>query len=237
MDTIDFEYSFSDLDITLQDIKDFSPEGGSGIDDFADIINELIQEGNTFVKASGGYTVLDVDVEADKELLQLSNENISEGFTVGKIVAGQLSRSEKAVVFACTAGKGIRERYDYYTRQQDFLNAYLVDLLGTISVEKAMDKIQLALQEDMKKRELNITNRYSPGYCGWNVREQHQLFKFLPNNYCGISLTDTALMIPIKSVSGIIGIGRNVRRQEYTCGICQLDHCLYRRKKKSVPKE
>lgn len=232
MNTVDFEYSFSDLEITLQDIKDNAPEGGLGLDDFSDIINELIHSGDSFVHAKGGYTILDMDVQEDKGLIQLQDENLTEHFEVGKIITKQLATSEKGVVFACTAGKGIREKYDYYTQQQDFLHAYLVDLLGTISVENAMDKIQSALQDDMKSKGLNITNRYSPGYCGWNVKEQHQLFRFLPNNYCGISLTETALMIPIKSVSGIIGIGKNVHMQEYTCGICQLDHCLYRRKSK-----
>jgi hypothetical protein len=36
-------------------------------------------------------------------------------------------------------------------------------------------------------------------------------------------------MQPIKSVSGVIGIGRAVRRVPYTCRLCELEDCLYRR--------
>lgn len=38
-------------------------------------------------------------------------------------------------------------------------------------------------------------------------------------------------MIPIKSVSGIIGTGSAVHKVDYTCGLCTYDAC-YRRKKK-----
>ncbi|MCK7538940.1 MAG: hypothetical protein MZV63_52410 [Marinilabiliales bacterium] len=47
-----------------------------------------------------------------------------------------------------------------------------------------------------------ITNRFSPGYCGWDVAEQHKLFSFFKDNFCGITLTESALMNPVKSVSG-----------------------------------
>jgi hypothetical protein len=73
-----------------------------------------------------------------------------------------------------------------------------------------------------------ITNRYSPGYCGWDVTEQHKLFQLIPENYCGIKLTPSALMDPVKSISGIIGIGENVKNNPYTCRLCNQNDCVYR---------
>ena len=46
---------------------------------------------------------------------------------------------------------------------------------------------------------LRITNSYSPGYCGWNVSEQHALFSLLPEGFCGVRLCESGLMLPIKS--------------------------------------
>ena len=80
----------------------------------------------------------------------------------------------------------------------------------------------------MREAGLKITNRYSPGYCGWDVSEQKKLFKILPEKFCGIELTDSCLMHPIKSVSGIIGIGKSVKFNEYTCNLCDEADCLYR---------
>jgi hypothetical protein len=82
---------------------------------------------------------------------------------------------------------------------------------------------------------MKITNRYSPGYCGWDVSEQHKLFRLIPDNFCGIRLTESALMDPVKSNSGIIGIGESVKMNPYTCSLCDLKECAYRkvREKKS----
>ncbi|MCF0209200.1 MAG: methionine synthase, partial [Bacteroidaceae bacterium] len=85
-----------------------------------------------------------------------------------------------------------------------------------------------------KDKQLHHTNRFSPGYCGWHVREQKLLFSTFPlAEPCGVKLTDSCLMLPIKSVSGVIGIGENVRKLEYTCGLCDYANCYKRRKKKA----
>jgi len=118
-------------------------------------------------------------------------------------------------VFACTAGPGVRKVYDEYMAQNDLLHAFLVDTLGTVAVEKAMDLIQASLSREAEKTGLHISNRYSPGYCGWSVSEQQKLWQFLPPHYSGIELSESSLMIPIKSVSGIIGLGKNMRHTGY----------------------
>ena len=71
----------------------------------------------------------------------------------------------------------------------------------------------------------------SPGYCGWHVSEQQLLFPLFEGQTCGVRLTDSSLMVPIKSVSGIIGLGKEVRRLDYTCGLCDFKQCYKRRKK------
>jgi cobalamin-dependent methionine synthase I len=63
------------------------------------------------------------------------------------------------------------------------------------------------------------------------VAEQHKLFQLMPDNYCGIRLNTSALMDPEKSISGFIGIGEHVRYNQYTCGLCEMDNCIYRKTK------
>jgi hypothetical protein len=60
------------------------------------------------------------------------------------------------------------------------------------------------------------------------VEEQKKLFSFLPKEFCGVSLTDSALMIPIKSISGIIGVGKNVEYKQYFCDTCGRKDCTYK---------
>jgi hypothetical protein len=113
--------------------------------------------------------------------------------------------------------------------EKDFLKGYIYDIIGSEIVEAAADLMQADLKNIMSLSGFKITNRYSPGYCGWDVAEQHSLFELIPENYCGIHLTDSALMDPVKSISGFIGIGNDVRNNPYTCRMCKQDDCVYRR--------
>jgi cobalamin-dependent methionine synthase I len=134
----------------------------------------------------------------------------------------------------CTAGKEISELSKTLLKGDDPVKGYIFDVLGSVTVEAAIDKIQ---QEISKMALLNgqfITNRYSPGYCQWSVGDQHKLFSFFPQNCCGISLTDSALMRPIKSVSGIIGMGKEVKYRKYTCNLCNFTECFYRKRQKEI---
>jgi hypothetical protein len=88
--------------------------------------------------------------------------------------------------------------------------------------------MQNDLEKSMASSGTKITNRFSPGYCGWDVSEQHKLFQLLPGTYCGIRLSASALMDPEKSISGMIGIGKNVRHLPYTCNLCDMKDCIYR---------
>lgn len=227
MQTTDFTFSFHDLAITVADMKSISPEETQGLDDFLDVFEEILQEGPSIIQAKGGFVVLD-----QFNCLPAEIHIGDTTFHTGSIIAKQFRQASKLVIFACTAGPGIRERYDRYTAEGDYLKAFFVDTLGTVAVEKATDKIHDFIRHHYLKEGLHGTNRYSPGYCGWSVREQHALWSFLPPDYCGITLTDSACMQPIKSVSGIIGLGPNARKNPYSCSICELDHCIYRRKKK-----
>ena len=150
-------------------------------------------------------------------------------FRSGKIICGQLQKSETVAVFACTAGAAFDRWSKELFDKGDYPGGYVVDCLGSEIVESAADWLEDKLAGTLSVYQLSITNRFSPGYCGWNVREQHKLFSLLPANFCGITLTESALMLPMKSVSGVIGIGRNAQKEDYPCATCTVKNC-YRRK-------
>lgn len=51
------------------------------------------------------------------------------------------------------------------------------------------------------------TMLFSPGYCGWHVSGQKRLFESLRPDEIGIELSESFLMQPLKSVSGVIVVG------------------------------
>jgi len=196
-------------------------------DDILAIVEEVMDEIAGCFDICGGYQIFDnVTFIKDENIIRFAETD----FAVNKIVYQQLKKSEQIAVFACTAGNGV-SHWSNQIMPVDPLKGYIADILGSVVVEAAIDAIQKKMGEEMNRAGLKITNRYSPGYCGWHTGEQHKLFGLLPDTVCGIRLTESALMLPVKSVSGFIGIGANVRFNSYTCRICDAKFCVYRNKK------
>ena len=149
-----------------------------------------------------------------------------------KIITGQLKKADYVAVFVCTIGPNMEKWSKEATAAGDMAMGYLINTAASHVVEAAMDVVHHFIEEQMSYHDLNITNRFSPGYCNWSVAEQHKLFSLLPEKFCGVTLTESALMTPIKSVSGFIGIGKNVRWRNYPCDVCTNESCIKKHGKK-----
>ena len=197
-------------------------------DDILAIVEEVMDETVGCFEICGGYQIFD-DIAFIKDEHRIRVADVE--FNSHNIVFHQLRHSEQIAVFVCTAGFGIEQWSKRMMADNEPLKGFIANVLGSVVVEAAIDDIQQKLSYEMESEGLKITNRYSPGYCGWPTEEQHRLFSLLPKDNCGIRLTDSALMQPIKSVSGFIGIGANVRFNPYTCQLCDASFCVYRNKK------
>lgn len=153
-------------------------------------------------------------------------------FEMGNIILRQLRGSEAFALFICTSGLEFETYQQRLKEQGDMVRVFIADALGSVIAEKCADQMEKALQESIDKLGWKHTNRFSPGYCGWHVSQQQLLFPLFQGHTCGVTLTDSSLMLPIKSVSGIIGLGKDVRHLDYTCGLCDFKQC-YKRKKKA----
>ena len=149
-------------------------------------------------------------------------------FDMGKIILRQLRGSEAYALFICTSGVEYEAYQQRLKDEGDMVRVFIADALGSVIAEKCADVMEESLQESIDKLGWRHTNRFSPGYCGWHVSQQQLLFPMFEGNTCGVRLTDSSLMVPIKSVSGIIGIGEKVRKLDYTCGLCDSKKCFKR---------
>ena len=200
-------------------------------DDVLAIVEEIMDETSECFDICGGYQIFDhIEFIENGHRLRI----VDTVFDIHKIVYHQLKNTEQIAAFVCTAGAGIEQWSKQMMVANDPLKGFIADILGSVVVETAIDYIQQKLSDEMKQASLKITNRYSPGYCGWLTQEQHKLFSLLPEGICDISLTESALMQPIKSVSGVIGIGANVRFNPYTCQLCDATNCVYRNRKSVI---
>ncbi len=224
-----------DIKEFILSIEHFHPhyldENGLDSPQLVEAINEIINELPNYCNLSGGYVWIDDRIDFKTNYCIQINDKF---FDAGKVVYNMLKKSEQLCLFICTAGKSIIEWSRSLFADGDFLKGYLVDMAGSILVDMVADKIEKQIESEASKSGMFITNRYSPGYCNWNVSEQQHLFSFFPENFCGISLTSSSLMIPEKSISGIIGIGKKVKKVPYTCSMCEMENCMYSKTKKAA---
>lgn len=73
---------------------------------------------------------------------------------------------------------------------------------------------------------------YSPGYCGWHVSGQRALFRSLQPDEAGITIGESCLMTPLKSVSGVLVAGEpsvhRFRPSYAFCDECATHDCIRR---------
>lgn len=199
--------------------------GGLLPEPFNDYLEQAVAEAHSLCDIKGAWVIKN-DIQFSDNRAHVIVDGLE--FGIGKTVAKELRNSISGAFFICTAGEGISRRSQELLKGDDPVLGYVFDLLGSMIVESATDELQAEIKQAAFVQGMAITNRYSPGYCKWNVADQHKLFSFFPTGCCGISLTKSALMHPIKSVSGIIGVGELVQYREYMCALCNQVDCIHR---------
>jgi len=227
MQTATFQLSFSDLKLTVPQIERFMGyKEGESHETVSELTGKLLMVAGSVCSIKAEYRIWPVEKLYNDEKSIEFNGLV---FNVKKIVYSQIKKADSVAVFISTAGEEIGNLSRNAMKEGDLLTGYVYDVIGSEVVEAAVDLLQENLLNTMISEGKKITNRYSPGYCGWDVAEQHKLFQLIPDNFCGVKLNDSALMNPEKSVSGFIGIGENVRYNSYTCRICDMKDCIYRK--------
>jgi hypothetical protein len=193
-----------------------------------DLIDELIVQCRQLSSPRAGCSIFS-GVKFFPEQGMMSVNGLT--FGLNRMVTSALLKSSEIAFFVGTCGTGLEQYSKKLLKEGHSLEGLIADIIGSEIAEGIADYIHSRLTDDMAEKGIGASNRYSPGYCNWPVSDQQSLFKIIGNNNCGIKLTDSSLMIPIKSISGIIGIGMSVENRGYACAVCESEYCLYRDKK------
>lgn len=226
----EYNFRFDELIINQEEISSVLGYGDSPLPaPFDEHIEIALLDAKYLTDIRCAYTFLeDVKIDYENYSLMAGKQELN----VGKAICSELKGADRLAFYVCTAGKTISEKSANLLLGDDPVLGYVYDVLGSIITEAAGDRMQSFLKSETEINGDQLTNRYSPGYCQWPVSDQNKLFSFFHENICGVSLTDSSLMHPVKSISGVIGIGKNVKYREYVCTLCSSKNCIYRKIKK-----
>ncbi len=193
---------------------------------FLGMIDDMLVELEKCCTPEFGY-VIQPGHRLDRETIRVGDVDLNPG----RVITSSIREAEQFVLFTATVGAGFDEWNHALQKQDDMVRIFFADSLGSILAEACGAVMIEKLERDMTERGLSVSNSYSPGYCDWRLVEQKKLFSFFPEGFCGVKLTDSCLMLPIKSISGIIGIGDKVKKRPYGCEICEMQNCIRNKKK------
>ncbi|UCE23926.1 MAG: hypothetical protein JSU74_11585 [Candidatus Zixiibacteriota bacterium] len=122
-----------------------------------------------------------------------------------------IERADSFALFAVTIGETICAEIGRLFESGDYAQGAMLDSTASEGTELLANQVEQSHREYLlKKNRLassHSTCQFSPGYCGWHVSAQKKLFQTLRPEEIGISLNDSFLMEPLKSISGAIIVG------------------------------
>ena len=138
---------------------------------------------------------------------------------------------ETVGVGICTVGSAIEARVRELWDRRELPLAVMLDSVGSAAVESLAEYANDLLCQAAIPAGLKVTNRVSPGYAGWDTAEQAALFRICHGGPVGVTLNDSCVMTPGKSISFLVGVGPEARVDHYftQCRRCWMPDCDYRR--------
>lgn len=176
-----------------------SSQGGG--DEILGLIDECLAEVREMLQYKVCYAILTAETNGDTIALpcgQIASRNL----------AKNLSGCDKAIIFAATIGIGIDRLISKYSRLSP-AKALCLQAIGAERVEALCNDFCEKMESEFQGKGEKLRPRFSPGYGDLPLETQKMIFSLLDcPKRIGVTLGDTLLMSPSKSVTAFIGITR-----------------------------
>ena len=152
----------------------------------------------------------------------------------GRDIYRHLKDARFAALMACTLGMDAERRLRTTGAQQPLEGAVL-DAACSAYVEAAVEQMDQQVKAAAAAHGLAGNWRFSPGYGDWPLDQQPELIRVTKCETIGISLSESKMLVPRKSVTAIIGLYKEVKGSEEAahspngCAACDKVDCPSRK--------
>lgn len=148
------------------------------------------------------------EISREEFLEVYEGEGQSEADTPLKHIAGA---AQALALGGFTLGEAVSREISALMSSGSLALAYMLDAIASCGAEKGAAILQelffRSLADQGKTGAATRVLMYSPGYCGWHISAQRRLFAYLEPECIGLVLSDSFLMRPLKSISGVLAAG------------------------------
>ena len=188
-----------------------------------ELAERAVQEGAALIESAVVYRFVSVEAMRHERLI------LAEGVPLtGSLIAQQLSPARYLALIVCTLGAAIDRRIAALM-PHDPAYALALDGYGSAAAEALGTEVCARMEQDAARSAHCTSVPISPGMVGWSVEVgQPQIFSNLDTAAIDVTLNDSALMIPRKSVSLVLGFAPTPFAANTPCDFCALRHtCRY----------
>jgi len=122
-----------------------------------------------------------------------------------KSLRERLDGCRRAILFAATVGPAAEAWVHELAEKGEMTRSLLADAYASAAAIALGTAIEQVALRRLKESGLAATKRYAPGYGDWDLSDQTPLCALVEATRIGITVTEDHLMIPAKSLSGVIG--------------------------------
>ncbi len=202
------------------DSKDFSPDlkevarylgyrrAAPPEADVSALMEKAASEMQAVMKAQAVFEVFDLTVDnPTSEVVSTGSTTLSFADVTlhSKDLGVNLAGCSKVALLAATIGPQV----DSLIRRHSSLNPVYASILqatGAMYIEELVDFINAEIKKIAEADGLKTRPRYSPGYGDVPLEVQKDFFRLLPCTRIGLTLMDTLIMAPEKSVTAFVGL-------------------------------
>lgn len=148
----------------------------------------------------------------------------------GNDIAKHLEGCKKAVLLCATLGADA-DKLIRVTQVSNLARAVVLDSFATVAIEQVCDSAEQEIAKAFPG--LYMTFRFSPGYGDYPVSlQKYFLGELDAGRKIGLSVNESYILIPSKSVTAVIGLSENpIEKRKRGCAVCNMrGECQYRRR-------
>ena len=161
------------------------------------------------------YRIFDLEQE-DGETVWFGSLTVK-----SKSLGKNLRGCDKIVLFGATLGIGVDQLLSR-TSNTDMAKTVVLQACAAALLEEYCDECQERIRQEMESEGRYLRPRFSPGYGDFPIECQRDMVRMLDcAKSIGLTLTESCMMAPSKSVTAVIGAGRaavRCHRQGSGCG-------------------
>ncbi len=195
------------------------------------ITREEIERGYNLFEPKGiSSTVKIKTISYTSGRVDLEN-NFSLNFN--KSIINLLKGSSYLAIGVVTVGGSLENKVYELFSQGEYPRAVALDAVGTVSAKSLRNYMTSLACWEAREQNLQTTKYFSPGSRGWDMSQQIKIFQMFPVDKIGVTLTDSYMMFPQKSLSWLTGVGKNIttpfKDASHSCKVCQAENCQFRK--------